>query len=40
MTGLKNSVFSLNIASKWGKIRVNNGKNTSFVGDLPSSKAV
>jgi hypothetical protein len=40
MAGLKNSVFSSNIASNWGKMRVNNGKNTSFVGCLPSSKAV
>jgi len=40
MAGLKNSVFSPNIASNWRKMRTNNGKNTSFVGGLPSSKAV
>ena len=39
MAGLKNYVFSSNIASNWEKMRVNNGKNTSFVGGLPSSKA-
>jgi len=40
MAGLKNSVFSSNITSNWGKMTANNGKNTSLVGGLPSSNEV